>query len=134
MMKKLVLILTGLALLFAAGCGRRSAPEITSLQRKEAASLASEAEFAVTVRDLARAEKVLTKATALCPDAGDYWLGLGSIRMRLGNREGAKQAYQSAFDAYGDDAKQEKADGTPGLQQVHVLALLGRVDEARKLL
>lgn len=133
MMKRFMLILMGVAALSATGCGRR-AREITSLQRKEAASLASEAEFAVTLRDLPRAEKLLTKVVALCPDTGEYWVGLGSLRMRLGDRDGAKSAYQSALGAYEDAAKGEKADGTPVLQQIHVLALLGRVDEARKLL
>ena len=132
-MKYSVLILVGFAVLFAPGCGRR-AKEITSLQRKEAASLASEAEFAVTVRDLPRAEKLLTKMVSLCPDTGEYWVGLGSLRMRLGDREGAKRAYQSALETYADAAKLEKANGAPLLHQIHVLALLGRMDEARKLL
>lgn len=133
MMKRFVLVLMGVAAFSAAGCGRRT-KEITSLQRKEAASLASEAEFALTLRDMPRAEKLLTKVTALCPDTGEYWVGLGSLRMRLGDRDGAKSAYQAALGAYEDAAKKEKADGEPVLQQVHVLALLGRVDEARKLL
>jgi tetratricopeptide (TPR) repeat protein len=133
MMKRFMLVLWGVAALSATGCGRRS-KEITSLQRKEAASLASEAEFAVTLRDLPRAEILLTKVAALCPDTGEYWVGLGSLRMRLGDRDGAKSAYQSALRAYQDAAKGEKADGAQVLQQIHALALLGRVDEARKLL
>lgn len=133
MMKRFILVLLGFVAVAATGCGRRGR-EITSLQRKEAASLASEAEFAMTMRDLPRAEKALTKVVALCPDTGEYWVGLGSLRMRLGDRDGAKSAYQSALSAYEDAAKKEKADGGPVLQQVHVLALLGRVDEARKLL
>ena len=132
MTKQFMLVLLGVALLGAAGCGRRT-KEITSLQRKEAVSLVSEAEFAMSVRDLPRAEKLLAKVTALCPDTGEYWIGLGSIRMRMGNRDGAKAAYESALLVYQDAASKEKADGTPVLQQVHALALLGRVDEAKKV-
>lgn len=121
---------------FAPGCGKRSdgAKEITSLQRKEAENLVTEADFAVSIRDLARAEGLLTKAVALARDTGDFWVNLGSVRMRLGNREGAKSAYESALGAYKQAAKAENAGGSPMLQEVYVLALLGKVDAARKLL
>jgi Flp pilus assembly protein TadD len=121
-------------LLFLGEGGCRRAKEITSLQRKEAANLASEADFAVSIRDLRRAEGLLSQVVALCPDTGDFWVNLGSIRMRLGNRDSAKSAYLSALDAYKQAAKLNKKDGMPILQQVYVLALLGRLEDARKLL
>ena len=70
-------------LVMAAGCRRA---EITSLQRKEGAQAASEAQFALTMHDYVRAEAELAKAVAICPDTGDYWLTLGSARVRLGQR------------------------------------------------
>lgn len=110
------------------GCARK---QITDVDRKKAAVLVSEAEFAVTVREYPRAEGLLVQATTLCPDDGAYWLSLGSTRMRLGRRDGARTAYKRALDAFADDARQHKSSTAPGLQQVMVLALLGRVEDAR---
>jgi tetratricopeptide (TPR) repeat protein len=134
MVSRLLLTVCAAALLAVAGC-KPHAKEITSLQRKEAASLASEAQFALSVRDVARAEASLAKAAALCPDTGDYWLELGRCRVRLGQRGTAKDAYKSALDAYEGDAGRDAALRTPStLRQVYVLALLGRADDARALL
>ncbi len=124
-------IAVAVLLLLEADCGKKR--EITSLQRKEAASLLSEAQFALTLRDLARADGLLAKATALCPDAGDSWVSLGSVRMKLGQRDAARTAYKQALTAYEDAAAKNKTDAEPVLQQVTVLALLGRVKEAREL-
>ena len=122
------------AFLFCAGCKPR-VKEITSLQRREAGGLVSEAKFALSVRDVARAETTLARAVALCPDIGDTWLELGRCRMKLGNRSGAKEAYLSALAAYKDDAARDPAIRAPSLiRQIYVLALLGRVDEARAVL
>lgn len=116
------------------GCGKgKATKEITSLQRKEAETLASEADFALTLRDLPRTEALMTKVVALCPDNGQYWGTLGAVRMRLGEREKAKNAYQSGLDAYKEAAKLEPKNTELILHQVYMLALLGRVDDARKL-
>jgi len=133
MTKGLLTLAAAAALLLGPGCKPR-AKEVTSLQRKEAASLASEAQFALSMRDYVRAESVLARAASLCPDTGDYWLELGRCRVRLGQRNTAKDAYKSALAAYEDDAA---GDGTSRaralLRQIYVLALLGRVDDARSL-
>lgn len=117
-------------LLLAVGCGQKSKP-VTDLERKQAAHLASEAEFAVNLRDHARAEPLLEQAVALLPDNGSYWITLGSVRKRLGNRGGAKDAYEAALKAYERQARQNETDPDPWLKQIYVLALLGQVDEAR---
>jgi Flp pilus assembly protein TadD len=129
-MKWLLLFLAALLAAVGPGCGSRK-KEITSLQRKEAATLVSEADFAVTLRDYARAEGLLVKATDLCPDTGEYWLALGTTRMRLGQRDGAKTAYKRALSAYEDSAQENKTDPSPVIQQVTALVLLGRADDAR---
>ena len=85
-----------LVVLGAAGC-RPPPKEITSLQRKEAATLVSEAEFALQLKDLARAEGLLAKAADLCPDTGKYWVDLGSVRVRLGKKDAARTAYLAAL-------------------------------------
>ena len=121
------------------GCSPKS-KEITSLQRKEAATLDSEAQFALQLKDLARAEGLIAKAADLCPDTGKYWVDLGSIRVRLGKKDAARTAYQGALKAYEGAAANAGAnagaapDPGPWLQQVYVLALLGRVDDARSVL
>jgi len=124
-MFKLVSVLLGsLLLLVAAGCKPKAA-SITSLQRKEAANLVSEAQFAMSIRDYARAEGLLTKATALEFDNGNYWISLGSMRVRLGQRPAAKAAYESALHAFEEAYKLEPTVAQPYLQQVYALALLG---------
>src|SRR6187200_836444 len=128
-MKSTFVLIATLAMFAGAGC-KPKPEDITSLQRKEAASLVSEAQFAINLRDYARAEPLFEKAAKLCPDDGEYWLGLGVTRRRLGNTSGAKAAYEEARSAYRDAFKRNANDGEALLQEVYVLALLGRVDEA----
>jgi len=128
-----ILLLAVFALLLAPGCGGGK-PEITELQRKEAAHLASEAEFAVTLRDYKRAEGLFAQVVQLAPDTGPYWVSLGTMRVRLGDRAGAKKSYEAALRAFETEARKEEANAEPWLGRVHTLALLGRSDEARKLL
>lgn len=115
------------------GCKPKPA-DITSLQRKEATNLFSEAQFAMELRDYARAEGLLAKATALEFDRGDYWVSRGTMRVRLGQRPAAKKAYESALNAFEAAYKLEPKVPQRYLQQVYALARIGRVDEARTLL
>jgi tetratricopeptide (TPR) repeat protein len=121
--------------LLASGCGAKK-KEVTELQRKEADHFVAEAEFAMTMRDWARAEGLLAKATTRVPDNGVLWTSLGSMRVRLGNKAAARAAYESALKAYEEEAAADKtkADVEPWLKQVYVLALLGRTNEGRSLL
>lgn len=134
-MKLNSLFAIGVALLALAGCKPKDqVPEITDLQRKEAANLVSEAQFAITLRDYSRAEPLLEKAAKLAPDTGEYWLNLGVIRRKQGNTSGAKSAYEQALSAFRARFKKEPKDSGALLQQVQVLALLGRIDDARDAL
>lgn len=108
--------------------------EITEFQRKEAALLVSEAQFAMSLRNWAEAEAALTKVVEKVPDNGTYWVSLGAMRVRLGKRGEAKSAYEGALKAFEAEAKEDKADPEPWLQQVYVLALLGRTDAGRTML
>jgi len=111
-----------------AGCSRK---EVTALERKQGASFASEADFAVTLRDYARAEGLLAQAVQVCPDTREYWLSLGIVRRRLDNRSGAKAAYEQALELARDTYRRNSQDTQPLLQQAYILALLGRMDDAR---
>ena len=130
-MKSTFVLIAMMAVFAAAGC-KPKPEDITPLQRKEAASLASEAQFAITLRDYARAEPLFEKAAKLCPDDGEYWLALGVTRRRMGNQAGAKAAYEEARSAYRDTFERDAKDSDALLQELYVLALLGRVDEANK--
>jgi Flp pilus assembly protein TadD len=113
-----------------AGCRAR---EITSIERKEAANVISEAEFAMTLKDWSRAEGLYAKAVALCPDQGETWTGLGVARMHLHNPSGARDAYKSALAAYRDAIKLDPSDSIPVIRSASLLVILGRTDEARSL-
>ena len=116
-------------------CGKApQKKEISELDRKKAEHLASEAQFAMTLRNWADAEKQFAQAAELDPNVGGYWLSLGSVRKRLGKSGDAKAAYKHALDAFAADAAADKTDAGPWLQQVYVLALLGRQDEARAMI
>lgn len=130
-MKQFLPLLLAFALLGAAGCKPK---EIPAVQRKEAAHAASEGQFALTLRDYARAEPLFAKAAELAPDTGEFWINLGVTRRRLGNKSGAKTAYEKAAEAFGEAFKKDKNQTDAALQQVYALALLGRMDDARKAL
>ncbi|HEY1764924.1 MAG TPA: tetratricopeptide repeat protein [Opitutaceae bacterium] len=117
---------------FAFGaCGR---PKITETQRREALLDASEATFAVEIKDWKRAADNFAKAADLSPDTGDYWMKLGLMRIRLGDRPAARAAYKQAFDAYKDAFEHKPADTSPVISQAYILVLLGQTDQAREVL
>src|SRR5262245_55557412 len=107
-------------LVLGGGCKPR-AKEVAPTQLKEAAGLVSEAKFAMSVRDPARAETALARAVELVPTAGDYWLELGRCRVKLGNRGAAKDAYKSALAAYVKDEAHNPTNRAPALlRQIYV--------------
>ncbi len=130
-MKQLFPLLLALVLLASGGCKPK---EIPAVQRKQAANLVSEAQFALTLRDYARAEPLFDQATKLCPDTGEYWIDLGVTRRRLNNKSGAKSAYEKAVDVFRAAFEKESKDTDALLQEVYALALLGKADEGRKVL
>lgn len=114
-----------------AGCGP-GGKKVSERDLREAAALSSEAQFAMSLKDWTRAEKLLLQAIQITPDPVFYH-NLGSARMRMGNRAGAKEAYQSAISACDRLASANKATTDPLLKKVLLLALLGKVDDARAL-
>jgi tetratricopeptide (TPR) repeat protein len=123
--------LAAFTLLAVSGCARRK--EVTERDRKEAAFLISEAQFAMTVREWARAEGLLVKAVAVAPQ-GDSWLSLGGVRMRLNNRDGAREAYQSALKAFEQESAQNYKASEPWVKQAFVLGLLGRKSDSQAVI
>jgi Flp pilus assembly protein TadD len=132
-MKRVSLLLIIVALLATAGCKPKPA-DIPPLTRKQAAILVDEAQFAMGLRDYARAEPLFAEATKLCPDDGGYWLGLGVTRRRLGNTAGAKTAYEKARSAFHDAYELDAKRTDVLLQEIYVLALIGKAKDAEALL
>lgn len=126
-------VLAGFALFASLACHPNS-KDITPHQRKAAANLESEAQFAMMMKDYTRAGQLYAKAAELCSDNASYWLKLGSCRRHLGQRAGAKQAYEAALGVYQDAYGRDAGDPQPLLEQVYVLGLLGRRDDARAVL
>jgi Flp pilus assembly protein TadD len=124
---RLALVLAAVVL---AGC---RAKEISSIDRKEAANILSEAQFAVALKEWTRAEGLYVKAAGLCPDQGEIWVGLGVARMRLHNPSGARDAYKSAVSVYDEEFKRDPSNTIPVIRSASVLVLLGRADDARSM-
>jgi tetratricopeptide (TPR) repeat protein len=107
--------------------------ENTPRQRMEAAQLVSEADFAISLKDWKRAEGLLAQAVAIVPDPS-YWISLGKMRARLGNRGGAKDAYQQAVRWCEAIAQSNPTDVDPWIKEAYALALLGKTEQGRAVL
>jgi len=131
--KSVLWLMAGVLALTGPACHRK-AKEAAPLQRKEAANYASEAEFAVTLKDFARAAQLYTQAAGICPDDAGYWMNAGFCRRRLDQRAEARKAYEAALGIYREAASRDRTNLEPVTQEIRVLALLGRVDEAKSVL
>jgi Flp pilus assembly protein TadD len=132
-MKRAVVLIITAAVLATVGCKPKPA-DISPLSRKQAVNLVSEAQFAISLRDYARAEPLFAEAAKLCPDDGEYWLGLGVTRRRMDNKAGAKEAYEKARSAFRDAYKLDPKLTEAVLEEMYVLALLGRLEDAAAVL
>lgn len=132
-MKYLPVLIGCVAVLFVGGCSKGKPKEVPESVKHEAAVLVSEAQFAMQIREYARAEELVRRALKLREDMPEYWVSLGMALRKKDDKAGARKAYEKALDLHADRYEAEK---TPeGLsQQAFVLALLGRTDEALKLL
>ena len=131
-MKRLFIVHACVAALFLTGCSREP-KEVTPAAKAEAASLISEAQFAMQIREFSRAEELIDRALKLRDDMPEYWVSLGMARRRQDNKSGARKAYEHALELHTERYKKDK---TPEelVQQSFVLALLGKQDDALKLL
>lgn len=129
MKRPLSVLVCASALLFA-GCSKK---EVSPAVEAEAKMLVSEAQFAMQIREFKRAEELVQRAIDLRDDLPEYWTSLGMARRRQDNLSGARKAYEKAL---GMHASRYKKDKKPEelAQQAFVLALLGRVPDALKLL
>lgn len=142
-MKPRIALLTISLLLagFLAGCGggkpvdkaAASQPkEVSRAVAAEAETNASDAVFAMQVRDLQRAEKGWTRALELRPDIPEWWESCGTVQRRLGKTGDARSSYKRAL-AIWEMRYEATSDPQFGLHRIFTLVLLDRVDEARRL-
>jgi len=131
-MNRLLSVLVCAVVLVAAGCSKKS-KEVPEIVKKEAATLLSEAQFAMSIREYSRAEELITRALKLREDVPEYWVSLGMARRKQDNTGGARKAYNEALELHTDRYKEENKPEELA-QQAFVLALLGKTDEALKLL
>ncbi|HEY9250492.1 MAG TPA: tetratricopeptide repeat protein [Rariglobus sp.] len=131
-MKRLSLILACAVLWVATGCSPKK-KEVPEAVKAEAGMYYSEAEFAMQIREFARAEELIQRAIKLNDDVPEYWVRLGMVRRKQENKDGARKAYKQALELHSAHYKKTK-EPKELAQQAFVLALLGRTDEALKLL
>ncbi len=133
-MQKIISIFTVLlAFAFAAGCGGKP-KEVSQLARDQAAKHYSDASMETLLRNYAAAEKSLAQAAKLNPAVDDYWVDLGKMRIRLGNKSGVKDAYKGALAACDAQLKQIPDDSRYVERKIRALVLLGRAADAREFL
>lgn len=122
------------ALTLSLGACKPKDVEVSSVARAQAAHFASEAQLQARLRDYAEAEKSLARAVELDPEVAVYWSGLGMNRMMTGDKSGAKKAYKRELAICEKAAKKDAKDVDQQLSLLRPLVLLGRVEDARKLL
>jgi Flp pilus assembly protein TadD len=116
-----------------AACGAKR-KEVTAEERQQAAAAAGEASFANYMKDVAAAEKALTRATTLNPFDADYWFDLGVARARLQDKSGARAAFKNVISVCADKAREDPGNATWLVKQIRPMVLLGRADDARAIL
>ncbi|MFA6962377.1 MAG: tetratricopeptide repeat protein [Opitutaceae bacterium] len=131
-MKRLLTLLVCVIVLVSTGCSKKP-KEVSKVDIAQAASLASEAQFAMQIREYSRAEELIQQALKLRNDMPEYWVSLGMARRKQDDTSGARKAYEKALELHTALYKKDHAPEQLS-QQAFVLALLGRTDEAVKLL
>jgi tetratricopeptide (TPR) repeat protein len=131
-MKRIFTAFVCVTVLLAAGCSKKvkEVPEVTKM---EAATLISEAQFAMSIREYGRAEELIQRAIDLTDEVPEYWVSLGMTRRKQDNTDGARKAYKRALELHKERYEESKKPEELA-QQAFVLALLGKTDEALKVL
>jgi len=131
-MKRILIVLIGAVALVVSGCSKEP-KEYPTAVTAEAASLIGEAQFAMQIREFPRAEDLIQRALKLREDMPEYWVSLGMARIRQDNSSGARKAYEQAIKLHLARYKKLK-EPSDLMQQAFVTALLGKNDEALKIL
>jgi len=131
-MNRIFALLVCAVVALSAGCSKKN-KEVPAAVKSEAAMLASEAQFAMQIREFSRAEELMQRSVKLRDDMPEYWVTLGMARRKQDNLDGARKAYKTALELHAGRYK-EGHQPEELAQQAFVLALLGRGEEAIALL
>jgi hypothetical protein len=99
-----------------------------------AQDLPSWAAKAMNAGDLERAHALLAEAVKLDPDFAEAWAGMGMACVKVGDYKRAEEFYERALSLHQERYRNEPSNAGYSLQQIFLLALLGRDDEAKRLL
>jgi tetratricopeptide (TPR) repeat protein len=134
-MKRVLFSLTCVSALLISGCSKQAKEEkeVPTVVKAEAAALVSEAQFAMEIREYARAEELIQRALKLREDMPEYWVTLGMAHRKQEEKDDARKAYKKALGLHVDRYKKKK-DPAEIAHQAFVLGLLGQTEEALKLL
>ena len=89
---------------------------------------------AANAGDFALAQSNAARVTELEPSFAEAWVAYGMASVRLGQVEQAKVAYERGLALHQARHRNDPEDANQVLQQIFVLSLLGRSDEAQALL
>ncbi len=95
---------------------------------------ADQSALAFNAGDFALARTNAARATELDSYFAEAWVALGMASVRLGDMDQAKAAYEHALAVHQARHRSDPADSNQVFQQIYVLSLLGRSDEAQALL
>ena len=123
-------LLTLLALALLTSCGRT--PSDTALARSQ--KLATLSAGAFVAKDYSKAQTLAEQATSLDPQFAEAWVAYGMASVQLGQTDRARDAYGHALSLHQAGHRANPSDANQVSQQIFILSLLGRSDEAAALL
>ncbi|HUT28816.1 MAG TPA: M56 family metallopeptidase [Sedimentisphaerales bacterium] len=107
------------------------AEEMTDTKGQDIASRAAEA---MNAGDFERAQALSAEAVELDPDFAEAWTGMGMACVRAGDYKGAKESYERALSFHQERYRKDPSNANHVQQQIFLLVLLGRDEEAKSLL
>ena len=128
-MKTALLIVCSTLLLFTS-C-RQSSRSADSTNSK---ALAANSAAALNAQDYSKAQELAAQATRLDPEFAEAWVGYGMASVKLGQTDLARKAYERALSLHEVRLQQNPSDANQVFQQIFLLELLGRSDQATALL
>lgn len=97
-------------------------------------ALAGDSAAALNAQDYSKAQRLAAEATRLAPEFAEAWVGYGMASVKLRQTDRAREAYERALSLHQARLRQSPSDSNQVFQQIFLLALLGRSDEAESLL
>ncbi len=119
------------------GCKDKPKTPVPSTPKAVAAEVGriiSEAEFAVQMKDFARAETLMNQAIALEKDDARHYMRLAYVAIQQANKTNARAAYEKALKCYIQESKGDGGNPAIILDIINVHLLLRQPAEAQKVL